>query len=113
MRTPRCSIFSEAANVLASRSACATAAAASTSAAAKSSAAWRVTPRPMAPSAAPLVSDSPSRRKASVNDANENAAKENALYTHDPHRAARTASCGDTRDPSWLVAALAGFGKDG
>ena len=46
-------------------------------------------------------------------DADKNAATKNTLYANDLRRAARTASCGDTRDPCWPIAALAGFSKDG
>ena len=46
-------------------------------------------------------------------DADKNAATENTLFANDLRRAARTASCGDTRDPCWPIAALAGFSKDG
>ena len=53
------------------------------------------------------------QREQHPEDDNEHTAKKNSPYVHDPRRTARVASRGDTRDPCWPIAALAGFSKDG
>ena len=53
------------------------------------------------------------RQLRNAGNAYVKAAKDENFFKHDLSRAARTASRGDTRDPCWLIAALAGFGKDG